>query len=306
VSFGVGGRVVHAELGSDNGFIDFSPESQNVWSGRVFCQGEWGVESLDSKFVAGVQAEDTSIDDAHLQPNVRWLWHASESTSVWASIARAVRTPSLEELDIVQRDPPTDPPFFQGNNSFRSETLLAYEIGARTRISEAVSADVTAFYNDYDHLQTYEDLNATTTTYGNEAYATAIGFEAAIDADVTERLRLRAAYTFFKMDFETSPGSLLEPTIDDRDELIPANHANLRAYYDLGDKWELDSAIYYVDHLGFFDVGSYIRVDARVGWNPSPGTQFSLGITNATDPEHPEADEIEVERAVYIGFRTGF
>lgn len=306
VYFGVGGRLVTAELGSDNGYNDFSPGYQNVWSGRAFAQGEFNVESMSSKFVAGLQVEDTTIDDAHLQPNLRWLWHASDETSVWASIARAVRTPSIEERDIEQRLDPGDTPFFVGTNSFRAETLLAYEIGARTRISEAVSADVTAFYNDYDHLQTYEELDPTTTTYGNEARATAVGFEAAIDADVTERLRVRAAYTFFKMDFETTPESLLASTIDDRDELIPENHANLRTYYDLGDKWEFDTAIYYVDHLGFFDVNSYFRIDARLGWNPTPRTQFSLGVQNAHDPEHPEADAIEVERAVYVGFRTNF
>ena len=41
-----------------------------------------------------------------LQPTVRWLWHAAEETSVWASVARAVRTPSLEVRDIVQRFDP--------------------------------------------------------------------------------------------------------------------------------------------------------------------------------------------------------
>lgn len=306
LSYGIGGRVVQADLGSDDGYIDFDPEFQRIWSVRAFGQAEFGFESLDSKLVAGLQVEENNIYQLQFQPNVRWLWHAAEQTSVWASVARAVRTPSLEERDIVQRFDPGDEPFFVGNPDFEAETLIAYEIGVRTTVAEDVSFDLTAFYNDYDDLQTFEDPDGLILTYGNEGRAIAQGVEAAIDFDVNERLRLRTSYTYFVMDFEASETSLEVDTIDARDDLVPENHASLRAYYDLGEKWELDGAIYYVDHLTYFDIDSYVRVDARLGWNPIPGTQFSIGVTNLNDPEHPEAGPPEIERAVYFGLRTSF
>ncbi len=306
LSYGLGGRVVQADLGSDNGFIDFDPGFQRIWTARAFGQAEFDIDSLDSKLVLGLQLEESSIEDVQLQPNARWLWHLGEDTSVWASVARAVRTPSIEERDIVQRFDPGDDPFFEGSRSFEPETLIAYEVGLRTRIASKVSMDLTAFYNDYDNLQTLEDLDGFALTFGNKGRAIARGAEAAVDIDVSEDLRLRASYTYFEMDFEADPNSLEEPFIDDRDNYVPVHHAGLRAYYDLGKDWELDGAIYYVDRLPFFDVDAYIRVDARVGWRPCASTELSFGVTNANDPEHPEAGPIEIERVFYVGLRTTF
>jgi iron complex outermembrane receptor protein len=305
-SYGLGGRVVQADLGSEDGFIDFEPEFQRIWSGRAFGQGEFEFESIDSKLVLGLQVEESSIEDVQLQPNARWLWHVATESSVWASVARAVRTPSLEELDIVQRFDPGDVPFFEGSNDFEPETLIAYELGARTQIAKKVSVDLTAFYNDYDNLQTLEDLNGVALTFGNQGRAIARGFEAAIDYDVTADLRLRGTYTYFEMNFAADDTSFEADFIDDRDDYIPMNSASLRAYYDLGEEWELDGAIYFVDDLPIFDVDAYFRVDARIGWTPFPGTQLSFGVQNANDPEHPEAGPIEVERVFYCGLTTTF
>lgn len=307
VSYGLGGRVVQASLASDDGYIDFDPEFQRVWSARAFGQGEFAVDALDSKFVVGLQVEETSIDDVQLQPNARWLWRADEETSVWASVARAVRTPSLEERDIVQHLDPSDPaPFFVGDPDFDAETLLAYEIGVRTRLAERVTADVTAFYNEYDDLQTFEDVDGFTATYGNEGSAIARGVEAAVDVDATERLRFRTAYTYFEMNFQADGSDSVFGPIEDRDDLIPVHHANLRAYYDLGDHWEVDGAVYYVDRLPYFDVDSYVRVDVRLGWRPRAGLELAIGAQNLNDPEHEEAGPPEVERSFWFAFRTSF
>ncbi|MBL8863136.1 MAG: TonB-dependent receptor [Planctomycetes bacterium] len=306
LSFGLGGRVVQADMGSEQGYIDFDPEFQRIWSVRGFAQGEFEFQSLDSKLVAGLQVEESDVHDLELQPNVRWLWRAKESTNVWASVSRAVRTSSIEERDIVQRFTPGDTPFFVGDEDYDSEELLAYEIGLRTRLSDALTADLTAFYNDYDNLQTFEDLDGVTLTYGNEGRAIARGFEAAVDANLTQRLRLRGTYTYFEMDFEASDSSLLAGTIDARDGLVPVHHASLRTFYDLGSHWEVDGAIYYVDRLPYFDVDSYVRVDLRLGWNPRPGLRFAIGVQNLNDPEHPEAGDIEVERVLWAGFSAAF
>lgn len=305
-SFGVGGRVVQADLGSERGWIDFEPEFQRIWSVRAFALGEFELRSLDSKLVTSIQVEESSVHDLELQPSLRWLWRARESTHFWASIARSVRTSSLEERRIVQYFDPGDDPFFVGDPGFKSEELLSYEVGVRTRLSERISVDLTGFYNEFDKLQTFEELDAFTVTFGNEGQATARGVEAAIDANATRRWRIRGAYTFFDMNFKASDSSLLSDTIDARDDLIPVHHASLRSQYDLGKNWELDGALYYVDRLPIFDVGSHVRLDLRLGWNPKPGLRFSLGVQNLNDPSHPEAGPIEVERVVWGGFSAKF
>lgn len=305
-SFGLGGRIVQADLGSERGWIDFEPEFQRIWSARAFLLGEFELPSLDSKLLTSVQVEESSVHDLELQPSLRWLWRARESTHLWAAITRSVRTSSLEERRIAQRFDPSEDPFFVGDPRFDSEEQIAYEVGLRTRLSERLTLDLTGFYNDFDELQTFEELDPATVTFGNEGEASARGVEAALDANASERWRLRAAYTFFDMNFQASDSSLLADSIDDRDDIIPVHHASLRSFYDLGRNWELDSAIYYVDRLRFFDVDSYVRLDLRLGWNPSPGLRFSLGVQNLNDPHHPEADAIEVERVIWAGFTAQF
>ncbi len=306
LSFGLGGRIVQADLGSENGWIDFDPEFQRIWSARAFLLGEFELRSLDSKLVTSLQVEETSAHDLELQPSVRWLWRARESTHFWASIARAVRTSSLEERRISQRFDPGDDPFFVGDPRFKSEELLSYEVGVRTRLGERVTLDLTAFYNDFEDLQTFEELDPFTFTFGNEGQATARGVEAALDANVTQRWRLRGTYTFFDMNFRATDGSLLADSIDARDGLIPSHHASLRSYYDLGRNWELDGALHYVDRLPAFDVDSYVRLDLRLGWSPNPALRFSLGVQNLNDPAHPEAGDIEIERVFWGGFSAKF
>ena len=125
--------------------------------------------------------------------------------------------------------------------------MLSYELGVRTSASEKVQIDVATFYNQYEDLQTFElDTNGLT-TYGNEARAQASGVELALDLDLTSAWRVRSSYSYFYMDFASDSNVGSSSSIDDKDGLVPKNHASLRSYYDLGSSWELDSGLYWTD-----------------------------------------------------------
>ena len=313
LTWGLGYRMAMTHLQSDNGYNDFDPEYHRSDAGRAFVQDEIAFSSINSKLFFGAQVEEASVGGFTFQPNVRWLWNATEHTSAWAGISRAVRTPSREEIEIVQYFDPLQPPFFKGNAQFENESVLVYEIGMRTNVTESAQLDLTTFYNDYDDLQTYElDPTLTFETYGNLARAYAYGAELALDIDLTSRWRLRSAYTYFDMNFEADAASLSQPTIDDKDGLVPKNIANLRSYYDLGNHWEIDGAVYWSDYMPFWDNASYFRVDARLGWNPNTHVQFSVGVQNLQEEQHPEAgaDIVtyggEVRRNFYASLRLSY
>ncbi len=313
LTWGVGARVVQTNLESPNGFVDFEPEFRRMHSVRAFAQDEIELESLRSRLVFGLQAEESDFTGFHLQPNARWLWHATENTSYWAALSYAERTPSVEERDTLNFDPPTDPPFFQGADDFDSEELLSTEIGGRATLWEHVFLDIAAFYNDYEDLQSFElDSSGTIVTFGNNATAVATGVEVALDWDISEDWRIRSAYTFFEMDFEADPASFEAPFIDDKDGLIPRNHANVRSYYDITTEWELNTAVYWTDELEFFDSPSYWRWDLGVAWDPRPNMRLAIGGQNLTEDQHAEAGEDilnyggEVPRSFYIDFRVSF
>ena len=69
--------------------------------------------------------------------------------SLWASISRAVRTPSRVDRDIAASSAPNPAlPFFArllGNKDFESETVLAYELGYRVQPTDRLFFDVAAF-----------------------------------------------------------------------------------------------------------------------------------------------------------------
>lgn len=311
LTWGVGYRGAMTNLKSENGYNDFDPQFRLSHAGRVFVQDELSLAAWRSRLLIGAQAEAAEVGDFTLQPNLRWIWTASEATSIWASVSRAVRTPSREELDNLGYDDPLLPPVFAGNKNFRNESVLAHELGVRTSFGDGVQLDVTGFYNEYDDLQTFE-LTPLVVTYGNRARATAFGAEVALDLTLSAAWRLRTAYTYFDMDFEADASSASQPTIDLKDGLIPKNHANIRSYYDLGDDWELDTGVYWTDYLPYFDSPSYFRVDARLGWRPSENVELSIGVQNAQERRHAEAGEDilnyggEVHRNVYASLRLSF
>jgi iron complex outermembrane receptor protein len=311
VNCGLGYRRVDSDLDGNNGYIDFAPESRQLDTVRAFLQDQIGLPSLDSKLIVGAQVESSTLGDFQLQPNVRWLWNPTADQTVWAAVSRAVRTPSLEEVDIEQRLDNTGPPFLRGTDDFESEELVAYELGYRRPLGQCAFLDLATFFNDFDSLQSVEVDGAGIQFYDNQVEAEAYGVEVALDVDVSPRWRLRSAYSWFEMDFEADAGSAEVPTVDTKDGLIPKNRVNLRSYYDLGEDWELDAGIYWTDEhsSSFFDNPSYWRVDARLGWKPTENLELSVGVQNAQTEEHPEAGEdifwygSLVERLYYVSMR---
>ena len=55
-----------------------------------------------------------------------------------------------------------------------------------------------------------------------------------------------------------------------------------------------------------------MRIDARIGWKPSTHVQFSLGVQNAQEKQHPETGEDitsfggEVARNFYGSLRLSY
>jgi iron complex outermembrane receptor protein len=311
LTWGLGYRMAQTNLQSENGFNDFNPEFRRTHGGRAFVQDELALPSLDSKAIIGAQIEEETLGGFTLQPNLHWMWNATAQTAIWAGISRAVRTPSREEVDILSYPDPAQPPTFIGNKDFENEEVLSHEIGVRTNVTESVQIDLTGFFNKYDDLQTFEFDSSGLATYGNKAHADAFGAELALDLELTKSWRVRSTYTYFDMDFESS-GNAAGGPIDDKDGLVPKNHASVRSYYDLGNAWELDSAFYWSDWLPFWDNPAVYRFDARIGWNPNSHVQLSLGVQNAQEQQHPETGENitsfggEVPRNIYASLRLSY
>lgn len=313
LNYGLGYRRIESELRGSDGYLDFVPEVRFQDALRAFAQDEIAFPSLSSSLVIGAQVELSTLSDLEIQPNVRWLWTPDEHQTVWAAVSRAVRTPSLEEVDIVQRLDVNDVPFQRGSDDFHSEELVAYELGYRRPLGARATLDLAAFVNRFDELQSIELDGNGIQVYDNQVEADAHGIEMALDFDPRSDWRLRSSYSWFEMDFEAEAGSFenVGDFVDTKDELVPEHRFSLRSYYDLAEDWELDTGIYWTgEHSAyFFENPAYWRVDARLGWRASEHLEVAFGVQNAQRREHPEAGEdIDwygslVERLVYVNVR---
>ena len=107
----------------------------------------------------GTKLEHNDFTGFEVQPTGRLLWTPTDWQTAWFGVSRAVRTPTLVEDSVLLTLPPvaTSPvlvfPRLTFNTGFRSEEVIAYELGYRAQPSEQTTLDVAPFYNDYRHLR---------------------------------------------------------------------------------------------------------------------------------------------------------
>jgi iron complex outermembrane recepter protein len=279
--------------------------SLNLWS--AFVQDE--VDLFDKRLhvTLGSKVEHNDFTGFELEPNARFLWTLTKDQSVWAAISRAVRTPAITEEGLQLNSaviPPGTPPLptviaVFGSNQFKSEDLLAYELGYRVQATSSFSTDIAAFYNKYSDLRTAEPGSPFLETdptpahivvpfvAGNKMSGGTYGVELFADWRVLPKWRLIGSYSFLQMNIRKNADSL-DPTPDNPDGSSPSNQFYVRSSLDLPKKWEFDSTLRFVDSLPALNIGSYFSLDARLGWRPVGGMELSLGGQNLLNNKHSE------------------
>lgn len=151
----------------------------------------------------GVKLEHNDCTGAEFMPDARLTWRASDTSVVWLSAARAVRTPSRFDTELFATNT------FAGGAAFVSEDLPAFELGYRGQPLTDLSFSVSAYFNIYDDLRTVEATTPTVfplmvknvmdgNTYGAEAWATYAA---------TDWWRLKAGANVLRKELHLKPGS---------------------------------------------------------------------------------------------------
>ena len=124
----------------------------------TFVQHEWAPVKDRLVVTTGTRFEHNSYRGFEIQPNVRLLWTPNRRYTGWASIARAVGSPSRADHDIriqfaaFPKDGLTKVLAIFGDRDFQAENVLAYELGYRLGSAKGLSIDVASFYNTYGDL----------------------------------------------------------------------------------------------------------------------------------------------------------
>jgi iron complex outermembrane receptor protein len=295
----------------------------------AFVQDEITLVEDLFRLTLGSKFEHNDYTGYEVQPSGRLLYTPHKHHTFWGAVSQAVRTPSQadREVRISSSIVPSEylflPPgdlaeiTISGNEEFQSEKLIAYELGYRTQVHEKLAFDLTAFVNDYSRLRTVPLAGGTLSFTGNPALpyqldykdgntmeGNAHGFELVADAKPLDWWRLQLTYSFLRLDLHESGQGLLAS--EDAEGESPRNQASLRSMMDLSPGITLDTWLRYVDTLPTYGIGSYVAMDARIGWQARPDLELSLVGRNLLDSAHPEFGYLfintipsEIERSVY-------
>jgi len=231
----------------------------------LFAEDE--LELLREKLylTVGAKAEHHTYTSWGFQPRVQLSVPFHRRQLAWMSAARALRTPSRYERDLLGLDVSylgvmSGLPTFvnvTGNPSIQAETLDALEAGYRLQAISSLSFDVAVFVNRYRRLRVSAPGNprleagpagaalVVPVSISDSGRGTEKGGEVAVTWMPASRWKLNASYS------HATPHIAGGSAQGGRgsDFAYPRNQANGRSYLDLPKRFSLDASYYYVSPM---------------------------------------------------------
>tara|TARA_Y100000294_G_C8512541_1_gene319423 strand:- start:26 stop:1192 length:1167 start_codon:yes stop_codon:yes gene_type:complete len=323
VTWGLGFRYISSDT-QQSIHVRLDPTSRDSQLYSGFIQDEITVIEKRLKFILGSKIEHHDYTGFEIQPNARLLWTPHNNHTLWASVSRAVRTPSRADRETsfysvaaTSLSPPTFITVVE-NGDFDSEELLSYEIGYRMNPIDKLSFDLSAFYNLTDNMQSSEfvdpfadSFRSTSFTvipieHANKESAEIFGFEVLVEWQALEWWKIETSYSYLTMDVDVDADSKSVAGSEGEEELLSNHQFKLSSFVSLPGNFELDTFFRFVDEVAVFDIDGYIEMDMRLGWKPVKELEISLVGRNLLDKSHPEYIDsnfnvpiTEVERSVY-------
>jgi iron complex outermembrane recepter protein len=306
-------------------FVSLNPSSLGSDSFNSFVQDE--ITLIPNRFflTVGTKLEHNYYTGFTLMPSARTIYDLDPHNMIWAAVSRAERTPDATDasirLDVAGFPGPGGTPVLiavLGNPRIKNEGLIAYEFGYRTTVSERLSFDLAAYYNDYDNQESTEPSTpffepapapphlVLPSTYENLIYGETHGVEIAANWKITDRWTLSPGYDFERIHMHNSPSSQDTQTAPETDGSDPHVQAQLRSHVELSQKWSWDASAYFVDRLVAQNVPSYTRLDTGLSWRWKEGLSFRLVGQNLLRDRHVEfidstgaSRSTEIKRSAY-------
>jgi iron complex outermembrane receptor protein len=297
IIWGVGYRFIGSSVDSIGPIIAITNGNYNQQIFSFFAQDEFKIIPGKLTITLGTKVEHNDVTGLEIQPSLSAVFKPAENQTVWASISRAVRSPSdFEGRDLTRITtgaPSSGPggglylPQLVGNPGLDSEVLLAYEAGYRIQPAKRVNVDLAVFYNDYSDLIAGGTspvfvpgvpIGSVTTNLVNGPKAQTYGGELAVTVAPTDDWRLTASYSLLREHLDR--GIFLTGNGD------PENQVSLRSAYDFTKRASFDAQLRYVS--GFTGVSSYVTADIRLSYRPTDNIELSIVGQNLLQAQHLE------------------
>ena len=295
-------------------------ETDYIYSG--FAQDEIDFLKNRLALTVGSKFEETNFGGFDAQPSLRILWAPNEKQSYWASVSRAVSTPSrIEEGFVLQGVSPALVLQVLGNPNFKNEQMLGYEAGFRELITKKFYVDIAAFHNNYTDLQSFgaEEISQATTPppphvvitipYTNEIGGWTNGVEIAPSWQPVPWWRLTGSYSYVGIDTHANDATSdisSSGSVKTYDGSTPHHLIEIQSTINLPKNFEFDQFYRYASSLPAQKVPAYQTMDARLGYKIHSQLELSLVGQNLFQPYHyewgtgdPTQQLIGIKRAAY-------
>lgn len=284
---------------------------------NAFVQDQINLVPDRLRWTVGAKIERFEDSGTGWAPGTRLAWTPDDHHTIWGSISRALRTPSLIErkarfnIGAAGANPPARPaPILLslfGNPDLELEKLTAYELGYRVQASRRLSIDLATYVNQYDHLRTSTERQNLTTLpdyvgveshWISDGWGKSYGGEFALTWQATDRWLVHAQYAIFRVDADgpITPltGNPQPPKISAADHQI-----GIRVSGELSPRISFDGGLRYVGEISSAGealtqllgtrniIPSHLTFDASLTWRASSTIEISIGARDL-GPTHRE------------------
>ena len=286
---------------------DHEATTTNLWS--FFISDEITLVNDTLWLTLAARAEHNSYTGVEWQPNARLFWKLNDQHKLWSSVGYSVRSPARfdSNLNIAAG---VIPPFvspnvtaapvlleLQGQDDFKSEYLLDYELGYRFSPTSTFSLDSTIFLNHFHRLrgakQADTDLTSFPTSivqgieFTNSQEGHTHGLELSSQWLATNTLK-------FKLNYSYTNGSFSD--MQTQNTRAPRHIGSLNAVWSVHKDVDVNATWRYVDNASILNgafgskkmLDSFHGVDLGVNWHMSPDVTLSAYGKNLFYGEHVE------------------
>ena len=290
IVWGFGYRNYRDKIDSAPTLIEASPRKRADDLFSYFIQDQMTLWEDRWYLTAGSKFTHDDYTGFEIQPTLRLLWTPSDQWSAWASVSRAVRSPSRASDDFQLTLPPTNGiyPLFVGTRAAQAEDLTAYELGLRAQLTRRFAFDTSLFLHEYDDLLSREfgfpiiqpgPIVLLPFSLGNQAHATTYGWELATTFDICPHWQLFTSFSVLKAEFDDN--GLFQNNAPEHQSFVQLAWTPTR-------RFECDFIWRYADSLFGNDIGSYNVSDVRAAWHVTPRLELSVVGRHLFDSRHPE------------------
>lgn len=300
---GFGGRTTRDAFTNNLNAFQLDPRKARLWIGNGFIQDRVAL-SREVSVTAGLKVEGSTYTGMQFLPSLRVAWQPSEKNLLWASVSRAVRTPSRIDRDL------TEPTFLAKAPTFASEKLVALEGGYRGQPSHSTALSVSVFYNRYTDLRSAKFIGTPfPLQLANDLRGNTFGVEGQLTQQILPWWRVTASAMWLRKNFEVRPGQM-DLTAGASLGQDPDYQLSLRSQMRLPRGITFDVGVRAIDGLDRPQIDGYVEADARLAIPLTDKAEIFVAGENLLHEHHYESNDSQrtqrIERSVWAGTRLRF